>query len=243
MQLMVYRPQAITTKQGALKKPGILTRALGALGVKTVTEMPMSLQHPGPWTRLGFGSWAIPRNSDMPAYEYVFQNAYRQNSDVFSCVRIITKASRQIRWDVYDEDDLTGKKKQVTATPGAAALAKLIRRPNPKQSWADLVEAIQGHDLLAGNAYLYGVWPGDGLPASKGDFPREIWAIRPDRVKIIPSLNASAPPGTVAQLRSECGQGQASEQDRSAEDLAYQRSESLQRSLWDVDDRSDRLPD
>ena len=60
----------------------------------------------------------------------------------------------------------------------AHPLAKLIRRPNPEQSGAELMEALYGALQVSGNAYVEAT--GDL------DAPDELWALRSDRVKVVP---------------------------------------------------------
>ena len=60
-------------------------------------------------------------------------------------------------------------------------LLDLIRRRNPRQDGASLLEAVASHLLLAGNAYLEAVGPG-----SEGMQVRELYALRPDRMKLVP---------------------------------------------------------
>jgi HK97 family phage portal protein len=63
-------------------------------------------------------------------------------------------------------------------------LLDLLARPNPRQDGASLLEAVASHLLLAGNAYLEAVsLPGDGKSV------RELYALRPDRMKVVPGPN------------------------------------------------------
>jgi HK97 family phage portal protein len=57
-------------------------------------------------------------------------------------------------------------------------LARLLRRPNPRQSGAALLEAAYSFLLIAGNAYLEA--------AAIEGAPREIYALRPDRMRVVP---------------------------------------------------------
>jgi HK97 family phage portal protein len=58
----------------------------------------------------------------------------------------------------------------------------LIRRPNPAQGRAELLEAVYGFLLLSGNAYLEAV-PGAGA------LPGEVHALRPDRMSLVPGAD------------------------------------------------------
>ena len=56
-------------------------------------------------------------------------------------------------------------------------LLDLLARPNPREAGAQFVEALATHLLLAGNAYVEAV--------SVEAHPRELYALRPDRIKLI----------------------------------------------------------
>ena len=57
----------------------------------------------------------------------------------------------------------------------------LLARPNPGQSGTDLLESLYAYLMVAGNAYAELV--------SLDDAPRELFALRPDRMKVIPSAS------------------------------------------------------
>ena len=57
-------------------------------------------------------------------------------------------------------------------------LLNLIARPNPVSSAPDLLESWYGYLLVSGNAYLEAVALGGEI--------RELFALRPDRMKVIP---------------------------------------------------------
>jgi HK97 family phage portal protein len=54
-----------------------------------------------------------------------------------------------------------------------------LKRPNPMQSWYTFVSHVIGYFLIAGNTYLEQVAP-------VGSPPRELYALRPDRMTVIP---------------------------------------------------------
>ena len=60
-----------------------------------------------------------------------------------------------------------------------------MKRPNPRQDGASLFETVASHLLLAGNAYLEAV----GLGVEGGMQVRELYALRPDRMKLLPGPN------------------------------------------------------
>ncbi len=63
-------------------------------------------------------------------------------------------------------------------------LLDLVRRPNPAQGRAELLEAIYGHLLLSGNAYVEAV-PG----AASTGLPAELHVLRSDRMNVIPGAD------------------------------------------------------
>src|SRR4029078_7847323 len=63
------------------------------------------------------------------------------------------------------------------ATRDAHPLLDLLARPNPREAGARLIEAIATPLLLAANAYVEAV--------SVEAAPRELYALRPDRMKLI----------------------------------------------------------
>jgi hypothetical protein len=56
---------------------------------------------------------------------------------------------------------------------------RLLARPNPREGGAAFLEALYGHLLLAGNAYVEQVPGADGRPA-------ELHGLRPDRMAVVP---------------------------------------------------------
>ena len=66
----------------------------------------------------------------------------------------------------------------------AHPLLQLLTRPNPRQDGASFLEAVYAHLLLAGNAYVEAVTLGDQV--------RELYALRPDRMKAVPGADGWA---------------------------------------------------
>ncbi len=63
----------------------------------------------------------------------------------------------------------------------------LLKRPNPRQGGASLIETLIVYHLISGNSYLEAVRPGSatamGKPGKRP--PTELWALRPDRMKVV----------------------------------------------------------
>jgi HK97 family phage portal protein len=89
-----------------------------------------------------------------------------RNPIVHRAVRLICETASAMPWLLYE---------------GAAELEehpllKLLERPNPRQAGASFLEALYGHLLLSGNAYLELIDAGEGA--------RELHLLRPDRVTV-----------------------------------------------------------
>jgi phage portal protein BeeE len=114
--------------------------------------------------QLGRPAWT-PRD-----YASLADEAYLKNAVAFRCVKLIASSAAAIPWlltrngaEVEDHQLLT-----------------LLTRPGPMVGGHSLFEAFYAYLLLAGNTYLEGVGP-DGKP------PKELWSLRPDRMKPIPA--------------------------------------------------------
>jgi HK97 family phage portal protein len=114
------------------------------------------------WHALGRAAWT-PRD-----YAALAREGYARNAIVYRSVRLIASAAASV---------------PLILTEGAAEvdrhpLLDLLARPSRRQSGVELREALFGHLLVAGNAYVEAVAV-DGTP-------RELYALRPDRVKVVP---------------------------------------------------------
>ncbi len=94
-------------------------------------------------------------------YLALSREGFAQNAIVYRCVRMIAEAAASVQMQSeHSETDA------------------LLRRPNADQDYAELLEAHFGYLLLSGNGYIEAVIL-DGAP-------RELYALRPDRVKVVP---------------------------------------------------------
>ncbi|HEY8425267.1 MAG TPA: phage portal protein, partial [Limnochordales bacterium] len=112
------------------------------------------------WPEPGFVSWA--------------KEAYGKNELVYACITEIATSVPEAPLRVYRETPAGWE--EVPDHP----LRQLIRRPNPILSEYELWELTIVHLLLAGNAF----WE---VVRSRAGRPVELWPLRPDRVRIIPS--------------------------------------------------------
>ena len=115
-------------------------------------------------------------------YANLAEEGFVKNPVVHRCVRMIAEAAAATPLAVFRGGVRAGDDDPV---------ARLLARPNPEQSGVELLEALHVALQTAGNAYLEaapGDGPGDGsggrLPGER--LPSELWALRPDRVKVVP---------------------------------------------------------
>jgi HK97 family phage portal protein len=103
-------------------------------------------------------------------YDRLAEEGYRRNVIVFRCIREIAQNAAALPFLLFSG------RQELTQHP----LLALLSKPNPLQSAPQLLEALYSFQLISGNAYL------EGLRADSSSAPRELWALRPDRIKIIP---------------------------------------------------------
>lgn len=101
-------------------------------------------------------------------YASLAREGFCRNAVAYRAVRLVTEAAASVPFLVAQGE------RELDSHP----LLALLERPNPRQDRADLIEAVCGHMLVAGNAYVEMVAL-DGAP-------RELHALRPDRMKVVP---------------------------------------------------------
>ncbi|WP_269932228.1 phage portal protein [Aminobacter sp. HY435] len=99
-------------------------------------------------------------------YAALAREGFMRNPIVHRSVRLISETAAAIPWLLYD--GVT----ELAEHP----LLKLLDRPNERQAGAGFMEALYGHLLLSGNAYVE-------LVSAQGG-AREMHLLRPDRVTI-----------------------------------------------------------
>jgi HK97 family phage portal protein len=100
-------------------------------------------------------------------YAALARAGYVQNAIVYRAVKLVAENVGALSFVVEEGG----------ATRDAHPLLDLIARPNPREAGAQFIEAIATHLLLAGNAYV------EVVSVEAG--PRELHALRPDRMKLI----------------------------------------------------------
>ncbi len=107
-------------------------------------------------------------------YAALAREGYAKNPVAFRCTRMIAEAAANVPL-LLDEGAREHDEHPLLA---------LLARPNPRQSGADLIEQLAGYLLVSGNVYLERV--------SVLDEVRELHALRPDRMKVIPGAEGWA---------------------------------------------------
>ncbi|MFV2091579.1 MAG: phage portal protein [Hyphomicrobiales bacterium] len=101
-------------------------------------------------------------------YASLAREGFEQNAVAYRCVRMIAEAGASVAWVLIDGA------RELDTHP----LLSLLNRPNPHQSGPEFFEAWYGYLQVSGNGYLEAV----GL---EGNI-RELFALRPDRMKVVP---------------------------------------------------------
>jgi len=101
-------------------------------------------------------------------YAALMREGFEQNPIVYRSIRMIAEAVASVPFLYFDG------RSEIADHPMEA----LLRHPNPACSGASLREALIGYLLGAGNGYLECVSDGNG--------PRELYALRPDRMQVVP---------------------------------------------------------
>jgi phage portal protein BeeE len=96
-------------------------------------------------------------------YASLAREGFQRNAVAYRCVRMIAEAAASAPFAVFVDG----------ARDDAHPLAKLIRRPNPEQSGAELMEALYGALQVSGNAYVEAT--GDARPTP--------WFARPSSIR------------------------------------------------------------
>ncbi len=111
-------------------------------------------------------------------YAALAREGYLCNAIVYRAVRLVAENAASCSFLAYEG----------AAERESHPLLDLIARPNPRQDGAALFEALYSHLLLAGNAYLEAVT----LDGERGRQVRELYALRPDRMKVVPGVDGWA---------------------------------------------------
>ena len=98
------------------------------------------------------------------------RNGYERNVIGFRAVRMVAEAAAAVPLGVVEAG----------ARMAEHPVAALLARPNPGADGRSFLESVFGHLQLSGNAYVEAAaWDSRGLP-------RELHALRPDRMRVVP---------------------------------------------------------
>jgi HK97 family phage portal protein len=95
---------------------------------------------------------------------------------VYACVKQIVDAAGGIPWNLFRRPVSKGAKKEKIEEH---SLLDRMRRPNPQDGGSSFIKNVLAFYLISGNSYEVMVGP------EKGE-PRELYYMRPDRVKVLP---------------------------------------------------------
>lgn len=146
-------------------------------------------------------------------YKDFSEEGYKQCTEVFACINLKARTAKGVKWLVYRKPK--SGKKLVEVEDFNDPLIKIIRRPNPYQSWARLIENISGYYDISGNVYIHRVGPSGNKP------PKELWLLRPDRCFVIPNKNPAFGPVAYYAYGEDESTRQAIKPDRSIESVPW----------------------
>jgi HK97 family phage portal protein len=105
-------------------------------------------------------------------YAALAREGFMRNPVAHRSVRLISEAASAVPWLLYEEGE------ELDEHP----LLELLERPNQRQAGASFLEALYGHLLISGNAYVEMISAG-GAEGAEG--ARELHLLRPDRVSVL----------------------------------------------------------
>ena len=103
-------------------------------------------------------------------YANFAEEAYQKNVIANQAVQMIAKGISSIAIRAYDSDVCDARDH---------ALCCILRKPNPMQDKTAFFEMCASYYLLSGNVFIHTVQTGEDA------LPRELYVLRPDRVKVI----------------------------------------------------------
>jgi HK97 family phage portal protein len=145
---------------------------------------------PSFWQRFGMGSsqhaeksvyhgaqaFVVPTGQPVwmrRDYHKFADEGFRRNVIAYRAISMIASAAAHVPWKI---EQTRGRRAGMLAVH---PMLNLLLRPNPRQSGVELFETLYTHRLISGNAFLHAIGP-------KAEAPMELYALRPDRVAIIP---------------------------------------------------------
>jgi HK97 family phage portal protein len=105
-------------------------------------------------------------------YAALTREGFARNAIVYRAVRLIAESFGSLSFLLYE-----GGREHSTHP-----LLDLAARPNPRQDGASFLDTVATHLLLSGNGYVEAV----SLEEASNPRVRELYALRPDRMKVVP---------------------------------------------------------
>jgi HK97 family phage portal protein len=125
-----------------------------------------------PFTGMGGAIWT-DRN-----YESFSREAYLKNVITYRCIKEISRAFSSVEWDLFTKNS-EGKRVRVEEEN---PMKKILKRPNPEDSFSFLLTAAASYGPLAGNIYFEKIAP---ITGPNKNVPKELYVLRPDRMKVL----------------------------------------------------------
>jgi HK97 family phage portal protein len=107
-------------------------------------------------------------------YAALANEGYLGNAIVHRAVRMVAENAAACQYLIYEG----------AVERDQHPLLALLARPNPRQDGASFLETLYAHLMLSGNAYVEAVAASDSV--------RELYALRPDRMRLVPGLDGWA---------------------------------------------------
>jgi HK97 family phage portal protein len=101
-------------------------------------------------------------------YAHLASEGFGRNAVAYRCVRMVAEAAASTPLAVFRDGA-----RAATDDP----VVRLLDKPNAEQSGVEFLEGLHAQLQTAGNAYVEAVGE---------ETPEELWALRPDRMKVVP---------------------------------------------------------
>src|SRR5260221_11246 len=108
-------------------------------------------------------------------YKTLADIAFSRNIYVFRAITLISQACSGVPWRLYQKNSDERIEDH--------DLLQLLTTPNNERSWAEMIEVAIAFWVLSGNSYINAVYVG------KNKRPKELWALPPDRMAVIPDVH------------------------------------------------------
>ena len=112
------------------------------------------------------GTQASPKDK----YYDLAKDGYQDNAVVYRCINEIALGAASVNFKIMRGDQ------PIEDHP----VLDLLHRPNPMNSGTEFFQKVYSYLLLSGNSFVLKTGP-DNQP------PNELYCLRPDRVRIVPS--------------------------------------------------------